>query len=364
MGFPGPSPEEIEAQKKRDKISDARITAAKLELERRKAEARSIPLYRLIPKPAKKWINNRLTPATEAVQEAQIEYEWAIYDKGALKRPLYPRKRAISPSNKAFRKGQQEYCSQEQSNFFKLLPPEIRVEIYRKVFGKLIIEIDTSHAGFNGPPPSSDHTIFWQSKIDDADGGGRWTSLRHIEKPITFNPHIVSLLQVCRQIYAESIVILYSESIFKTHTYHNVIGWTKFLLKERLQVIRSVHFQLNLGYPWGAPNICISLEAIASLKSLQKLCIVGRADGMVDSKHQDLIDAELWKNRKHILLPLFLKFAFIRHVDIFLPIMHSILTRENESIIRGSRLHGLSEEQSGKHPRVCACSYKPEILAI
>lgn len=127
-------------------------------------------------------------------------------------------------------------------------------------------------------------------------------------------------------------------------------------------MIRTVHFQLNIGYPWQAPTIRTALEGIAGLKNLQKLCVVGFAD-LVDLKPGKLIDAKQWKTRKHLLLPFFRGFSYIREVDIFLPIMHNILIQENDESVLGSRLHGLTVEQRrGREDALCACVYFPEKL--
>ncbi|KAE8549428.1 hypothetical protein TMatcc_000428 [Talaromyces marneffei ATCC 18224] len=323
MTFPPPSPAELAAWRERDVEYDAKIAAAKAELERIKAES-------------------LLTLDTESVEEAQIEYEWASYQ-----RP------------------KQEYNLQTQSTFFRLLPSEIRAQIYRMVFGNLIIEIFAGSGGFNGPEPSSDYRVFQGSRIVDANGGGKWASHLFADFPITYTPHIVPLLQSCRRIYAESVDILYSENVFKSHGHHNDIDWTKFLLHQRLQTIRSAHFQLNLGYPWTAPFIGTALEVYAQLRALQKLCIVGIGEGMIDSKHADVIDAELWKERKHILIPLFRNYSFIKDVDIFLPIMQKTLVQQDKDAVCGPRLHGWTEEQRrGEKPAFCACVHQPEKLSF
>ncbi|EEA20448.1 hypothetical protein PMAA_042870 [Talaromyces marneffei ATCC 18224] len=147
MTFPPPSPAELAAWRERDVEYDAKIAAAKAELERIKAES-------------------LLTLDTESVEEAQIEYEWAT-----------------------------------QSTFFRLLPSEIRAQIYRMVFGNLIIEIFAGSGGFNGPEPSSDYRVFQGSRIVDANGGGKWASHLFADFPITYTPHIVPLLQSCRRMY-------------------------------------------------------------------------------------------------------------------------------------------------------------------
>jgi hypothetical protein len=194
--------EKIEVHRQEMIEHDAKIQAAKLELERRMSE--DAKLYQSVPEPVNIWHRGRSSPApTEAIAEAQVEYEWAIYDKcdPNHKRTLYPRKRAISPPNSAFKPKCQEYYSQEQSNFFSLLPCEIRLEVYRRVFGQLSIEIETrSSASRKGPPPSADLQVFLRAGIDDALTGGQWAScVRNGKTPNTWKPHIVPLIQSCRQ---------------------------------------------------------------------------------------------------------------------------------------------------------------------
>jgi hypothetical protein len=130
-------------------------------------------------------------------------------------------------------------------------------------------------------------------------------------------------------------------------------------------MIRTVHLQLKLGYPWNAPLHKLLLENVPSMKGLQNLCIVGEAGGMIDLKDNDLIDANLWKNKKHIFLKLFRKFEFIRNVDIYLPMMHSILMCSKETVVPGARLHGFTiKQRSGKEPALCSCTLRPEKLYI
>jgi hypothetical protein len=165
--------------------------------------------------------------------------------------------------------------------------------------------------------------------------------------------------------YAEAIPILYTESIFKTHNVYNSVEWVKYLLKPRVESVRTAHLQLSLGYPWEAPNHRIALEAFAHMKALQKLCILGRSDGMVDCSDGNLIDPNLWERKKHIFLKLFRNFLFIKDVDIFLPIRREILAKNREEKIGHVRLHGLTEEESmGKKDIYCACQNMPEKMKI
>lgn len=205
MTFPPPSEEEIEEWRRRNGEHDKKITAAKLRLERVKDEdAKKLPLGRLIPTALSRWASKRFTvKPTDAVQEAEVEYLWTVYDKTAYKRPLYPRKRAITPTNESFDKARQSYLTQEQSSLFAILPPELRAEVYRKLFGKLIIDIEAGHSGFGGPVPSEDYKILRQRKIVDVTTGGELisgsTSSYTRNSDVVYISHIIPLLQTCRR---------------------------------------------------------------------------------------------------------------------------------------------------------------------
>src|SRR5207248_552141 len=84
-----------------------------------------------------------------------------------------------------------------------------------------------------------------------------------------------------------------------------------YLRIERVETVRTVHFHWMLGYPWEAPTHVIALQAFSKLKNLQKLCILGNADGMIDLKRVKLISEALWNQKKEIFLPFFRKFNFI-----------------------------------------------------
>jgi hypothetical protein len=123
--------------------------------------------------------------------------------------------------------------------------------------------------------------------------------------------------------------------------------------------------QLSLGYPWEAPCHRIVLEAVAHMSSLQKLCVLGRSDGMIDCSDGTLIEKELWEEKKGIFLALFRRFSFIKEVDIFLPIRQEILAAGNEERVGHIRIHGLTEEESlGKKDVYCACEHLPEKMKV
>jgi hypothetical protein len=199
--------DEIEARLRRDAIHDAKIEAAKREVDRLQKEINSLsPVERSLPEAGCLWVQQQLNSneKLQALEEAEIDYQWTLYDKKNHRRPLYPRKRAISPSNKLFEPRKQAYHpTQEQSLLFKLLPPELRAEIYRAVFGSLIIEIDAAHAGFNGPPPSQAYRILFGSSIVKTTGEQFIKGKTYYNKrdPIKWTPHIIPLLQTCRQMY-------------------------------------------------------------------------------------------------------------------------------------------------------------------
>jgi hypothetical protein len=203
MTFPGLSPEEIRQRDRRNAELDAKIAAAKRELERKQAEAMPKPLGQLLPNPVQKWITNRISfEATQSVKDAQLAYHWALYHRTyERRRPMYPRRRAISPSNKSYNRDFQTYHRQQQSKFFKVLPPELRAEIYRAYFGRLLIELEATNGGRNGPPGSESRLVLWGSKIEDADTGLRWgTGINSPRQPNNERvSYIIPLLQTCRQ---------------------------------------------------------------------------------------------------------------------------------------------------------------------
>jgi hypothetical protein len=107
------------------------------------------------------------------------------------------------------------------------------------------------------------------------------------------------------------------------------------------------------------------MDAFAAMKSLQKLCILGCADGLIDCTGMKLIDEALWNEKKDIFIPLFRKFKFIRDVDVFLPIIKDVLLKAGDERIGNVRLHGLTEEEAeGKKDVYCACEHMPEKMEI
>jgi hypothetical protein len=199
-----PSPQEIAERQRRNDAHDEKIRAAQEKLKRLEQEVRSFPGEKYLPNAARRTLQKVVhSRSVEAVDEARVAYQWAVYDKGSPRRPLYPRHRALSPSNKSFRKDRQAFFSQEESPLFNRLPPEIRAEVYRAVFGNLIIEIEAAHGGFNGPPPSKEYRVYFGSRITDWGTGGKWKrgSLYSVPDKPTFTPHIIPLLQTCRRMW-------------------------------------------------------------------------------------------------------------------------------------------------------------------
>jgi hypothetical protein len=64
------------------------------------------------------------------------------------------------------------------------------------------------------------------------------------------------------------------------------------------------------------------------------------ADGMIDSQHQSMIDADLWRQRKHLIIPFIRKLNFIKDVDLYLPILASDLGKDVR--VGRCRIHGIS----------------------
>jgi hypothetical protein len=215
MTFPTPfeTPEETTARERKDAEHDRKIEAARRELMRLEKKTRLFPGDKYLPVFARRSLQKRLSPsALEAADEARIEYQWTMYDKRSARRPLYPRPRALSPSNQHFRRDRQDFASQEHSPFFNRLPPEIREEVYRCVFGNLIVEVKASYGGFNGPPPSRDHRVYFGSRITDWATGESWRRGPGFDtsQPSTLKPHIVPLLQTCRRMCVTLLVLVFT----------------------------------------------------------------------------------------------------------------------------------------------------------
>lgn len=210
MTFPpwNPTPDELAEWHRKDREHDERIQAAKDNLRRLEKRARAFPGDRYLPASLRRTLQAAICArAVETADEARVDYQWACYDKSRIRRPLYPRYRALSPSNKQFRPDIQTSFSQHQCSFFTLLPPEIRAEVYRNVFGHLIIEIEASHSGFNGPPHSSEFRVLRASRLTDWTTGHQWLkpgSRGFYAQPetSTMKPSIVPLLQTCRRMSA------------------------------------------------------------------------------------------------------------------------------------------------------------------
>jgi hypothetical protein len=166
--------------------------------------------------------------------------------------------------------------------------------------------------------------------------------------------------------YAEAIPILYGEMLFKCDGGYNDSDWSKYLLRPRLDMIRTAHIRLQMGYPWEAQNFQNVLDAAAKLKALQKLCILGNSGHMIDcDSDRILIDEELWAEKKHIFMPAFQRFEFIKDVDILMPMRKELLVQDQEQLASNVRLHGLTEDEVQEKKDVwCACKYMPERMQI
>jgi hypothetical protein len=202
MGFPPPSAEELEEYRRKTAEFEAKIEALKLEICRMKEAAiRPIPLASLLPRRVQAWLQTLLIPrdVTESIGCAQVEHDWLIYDRTCRRRPLYPRKRALSLTNATL----MTCNSQRQSPFFYRLPAEIRRLVYNKVLGGLTIEIQVTQGGFNGPKGSKGLSIFWGSRIVDS-AGRHWCSPSYNgyyqRTEGGFRPWILPLLQTCRRV--------------------------------------------------------------------------------------------------------------------------------------------------------------------
>jgi hypothetical protein len=136
----------------------------------------------------------------------------------------------------------------------------------------------------------------------------------------------------------EAIEVLYTSNTFKSTKNHNMICFPHYPLKHRLHSIRFFHCTLQLGYPWHAQRL--PLLALVELRGLQKLHIEGVADGMIDSQYQSMIDANLWRQRKHLIIPFIRKLNFIKDVDLYLPILASDLGKDVR--VGRCRIHGIS----------------------
>jgi hypothetical protein len=202
MGFPPPSAEEQEEYRRKTAELEAKIETLKLEICRLKEAAiRPIPLASLLPRRVQAWLQTLLTPrdVAESIGCAQVEHDWLIYDRTCRRRPLYPRKRALSLTNATL----MTCHSQRQSPFFCRLPAEIRRLVYNTVLGGLTIEIQVTQGGFNGPKGSKGLSVLWGSRIDDS-AGRYWCSPDYNgysqRTEGGFRPWILPLLQTCRRV--------------------------------------------------------------------------------------------------------------------------------------------------------------------
>lgn len=202
MGFPPPSVEELEESRRETAKYEAKIEELKQEICRKKEAAiRFIPLASLLPPRVQAWLQRLLTPhdMAESIDSTQVEHDWLMYDRTSRRRPLYPRKRALSLTNAPLMRGHW----QRQSPFFYRLPAEIRRLVYAEVLGGLTIEIQVTQGGHNGPKGSERLSIFWASRIDNP-AGRYWCTPGYngySHRPeADFRPWILPLLQTCSRV--------------------------------------------------------------------------------------------------------------------------------------------------------------------
>lgn len=202
MGFPPPSAEEQEEYRRKTTELEAKIEALKQEIcHKKEAAIRPIPLAAVLPHRVQAWLQRLLIPhdVAESIGSAQVEHDWLIYDRTSRRRPLYPRKRALSLADTTL----MTCHSQRQSPFFCRLPAEIRRLVYAEVLGGLTIEIQVTQGGSNGPKGSERLSVFRGSRIDDS-AGRYWCSpgYKGYSHKIEggFRPWILPLLQTCRRV--------------------------------------------------------------------------------------------------------------------------------------------------------------------
>lgn len=190
------------------------------------------------------------------LQESKDDLSWVSYDWFLPTRPLYPRRRALSPDRL---EPDQRYSSQGQSPFFEL-PQEIRNLIYRHFLTGLEIEIISASAEGRAPPDAGNHTrlefasirrdgINYQASVwrQQVQGSCKETAGRGIRFIAGFS--IVSFLRSCRRVYAEAIPILYGENVFRRTSMFNRRSepLSRYLIAERLSNIRMLFLCINLG---------------------------------------------------------------------------------------------------------------------
>ena len=204
MGFPPPSSEQLEKSRRRDTESDAQLEALRLQISSVKKQYEKRFLFAsLLPATVENWLQKLFLSHADAryINEAQLELDWVLYDKTCRRRPLYPRKRQLSPSRKdcVYRK---RVTKQSALPFFFHTSAEIRKKIYLEVFGGLTIEIQAFVGGSRGPKGSEDRSVFHGSRIEDSTGR-YWQSSGyggfHHKREEGLKPHIIPLLQTCRR---------------------------------------------------------------------------------------------------------------------------------------------------------------------
>lgn len=151
-------------------VEEDDLRRAKADVRRIKAAMFGLSLVSVLPLPSslkqrfdRKW---SLEVWHEKLQTAQENLSWARYDLFFPKRPLHPRKRALSSSNLRFQPSLQECSEQLQSIFFRS-PGEVRNEIYKRYLAGLLTELILSPPGKGGPEGSKNRTVLLKSFADD-----------------------------------------------------------------------------------------------------------------------------------------------------------------------------------------------------
>lgn len=290
----------------------------------------------------------RLYNLIDALEE---EIAWLKYDKTAPKRPLVPRKRALSLTNSKFDPEESQISQQDQSPMFRL-PLELRQNIYRRLFGNLLIDINMTHGGKNGPPGSENRRIFdsstiWQNgiKIKSATSMSKENQRLHEYAAREFNSKveylpqeeleylsILPVLQSCRRVYSESIKILYEENAFNLVESHQAYQLPRYLPEKKVTYIRQINFALDLARDWFMLADTLSqLNVFTNLRSLLIRCRLGHCLDINIVNEQSLLKSvnsipeTVWQNDGWLFQ------AALRRLDpcvstvILLPISYDVL---------------------------------------
>ena len=192
---------------------DDGLKEAKSKLRRAKLTLWLVPVGYILPALQDRRIGNRLTLKNwrEEVQQAKDNIDWVLYDRTCPKRPLYPRKSALSSSNLTFKPHVQQRLDQLQSLFFRL-PAELRNPIYMMFLGGHTVQLFVREGGKGGPKGSEGRPVLWDNVTAEEQydhlsmviWNNRWNDptdyswLRGASWPCSRN--IVAFLQTCRRV--------------------------------------------------------------------------------------------------------------------------------------------------------------------